>query len=46
MVRDSNETGNDRMFLEYYTMDDIDIQSALGIPYVQGYSIHALDDLS
>ncbi|MCB6972109.1 MULTISPECIES: RNA-binding domain-containing protein [Butyricimonas] len=27
MVRDSNETGNDRMFLEYYTMDDIDIPS-------------------
>ncbi|MCH3986262.1 MAG: putative DNA binding domain-containing protein [Prevotella sp.] len=25
MIRDSNELGNDRMFLEYYTMDDIDI---------------------
>lgn len=27
MMRDSNEQGNDRMFLEYYTMDDIDIPS-------------------
>lgn len=27
MVRDSNELGNDCMFLEYYTMDDIDIPS-------------------
>lgn len=25
MVRDANEAGNDRMFLEDYTMDDIDI---------------------
>lgn len=25
MMRDANEAGNDRMFLEYYTMDDIDI---------------------
>lgn len=25
MLRDANETGNDRMILEYYTMDDIDI---------------------
>ena len=25
MLRDANEAGNDRMFLEYYTMDDIDI---------------------
>lgn len=25
MLRDSNEAGNDNMFLEYYTMDDIDI---------------------
>jgi predicted HTH transcriptional regulator len=25
MLRDANELGNDRMFLEYYTMDDIDI---------------------
>lgn len=24
MMRDSNEQGNDNMFLEYYTMDDID----------------------
>lgn len=27
MMRDANELGNDRMFLEYYTMDDIDIPS-------------------
>jgi len=27
MMRDSNEQGNDRMFLEYYTMDDIDMTS-------------------
>ncbi len=27
MVRDSYEDGNDRLFLEYYTMDDIDIPS-------------------
>ena len=25
MLRDANEAGNDRMILEYYTMDDIDI---------------------
>jgi predicted HTH transcriptional regulator len=25
MLRDANEAGNDRMFLEYYTMDDIDM---------------------
>ena len=25
MLRDANETGNDRMFLEYYTMNDIDM---------------------
>ena len=25
MLRDANEAGNDRMFLEYYAMDDIDI---------------------
>lgn len=27
MLRDANEAGNDRMLLEYYTMDDIDIPS-------------------
>ncbi len=27
MLRDANEQGNDRLFLEYYTMDDIDIPS-------------------
>ena len=25
MLRDANEAGNDRMILEYYTMDDVDI---------------------
>lgn len=25
MLRDANEAGNDRLFLEYYTMDDIDM---------------------
>lgn len=25
MLRDANEAGNDRMFLEYYTMNDIDL---------------------
>jgi len=27
MLRDANEEGNDRLFLEYYTMDDIDLPS-------------------
>ena len=33
MVRDAYEDGNDRMFLEYYTMDDIDI------PTLEGYRV-------
>ena len=33
MLRDANEAGNDRMILEYYTMDDIDI------PTLEGYRI-------
>ena len=33
MVRDAYEDGNDRLFLEYYTMDDIDI------PTLEGYRI-------
>ena len=33
MLRDANEAGNDRMILEYYTMDDIDI------PTLESYRI-------
>lgn len=33
MLRDANESGNDRMILEYYTMDDIDI------PTLESYRI-------
>ena len=33
MLRDANEVGNDRMVLEYYTMDDIDI------PTLESYRI-------
>lgn len=33
MMRDANEVGNDNLFLEYYTMDDIDI------PTLEGYRI-------
>ena len=33
MLRDANEAGNDRMILEYYTMDDIDL------PTLESYRI-------
>ena len=33
MVRDAYEDGNDRLFLEYYTMEDIDI------PTLEGYRV-------
>ncbi len=33
MLRDANESGNDRLVLDYYTMDDIDL------PTLEGYRI-------
>ena len=47
MLRDANEDGNDRMFLEYYIMDDIDIPTLTR--YRQLFSIdhpdHVWNDL-